>query len=104
MDELLSSRREWIIAPLLAALPLVLASEPARADKPNPDWTIVRRPNEIKWQSQTEFSQGVEMAPLFGSINEPWLYFILVKWHPGYMSAPHSYATDRASWFRVLGG
>jgi hypothetical protein len=35
------------------------------------------------------------MAPLFGSINEPGLYFILVKWHPGYMSAPHSYATDR---------
>src|SRR5271155_1396763 len=95
MDELLSGRRELLIAPLLAALPLAPASEPARADSLNPDWTIVRPPNEIKWQSQAEFSQGVEMAPLFGSINEPGLYFILVKWHPGYMSAPHSYATDR---------
>jgi hypothetical protein len=56
MDELFSGRRELLIAPLLAALPLALASEPARADKLNPDWTIVRRPNEIKWQSQAEFS------------------------------------------------
>ena len=82
MDELLSGRRELLITPLLAALPLALASEPARADKLNPDWTIVRRPDEIKLQSQAEFSQGVETAPLFGSINEPGLYFILVKWHP----------------------
>ena len=95
MDQLISGRRELLIMPLLAALPLALTSESARADKLNPDWTIVSRPNEIKWQSLAGFSQGVETAPLFGSINEPGLYFILVKWHPGYMSAPHSYATDR---------
>jgi hypothetical protein len=95
MDELLSGRRELLFAPLLAALPLALASERAQAEKLNPDWTIVRRPDEIKWHSQAEFSHGVEAAPLFGSINEPGLYFTLVKWHPGYMSAPHSYATDR---------
>lgn len=95
MDELLSSRRELLIAPLMAALPLALASEAAWADQLNPEWTIVRRPDDVKWQSLPGFAQGVETAPLFGSINQAGLYFILVKWHPGYMSAPHSYATDR---------
>jgi hypothetical protein len=44
MDELLSGRRELLIAPLLAALPLALASEPARADKLNPDWDDCETP------------------------------------------------------------
>lgn len=95
MSELLSGRRELLLAPLLAALPLALLAERAEADKLNPDWTIVHRPDQIKWQSQAAFAQGFETAPLFGSINEPGLYYILVKWYPGYMSAPHTYATDR---------
>jgi hypothetical protein len=95
MDELLSGRRELLWAPLLAALPLALSAEQAEADKINPDWTIVRLPDQIKWQSQAAFANGFETAPLFGSINEPGLYLILVKWYPGYMSAPHTYATDR---------
>ena len=94
MSELLSGRRELLLAPLLAALPLTMLAESAEADKINPDWTIVRPPDQIKWQTQSTFN-GFETAPLFGSINEPGLYLILVKWHPGYMSAPHSYATDR---------
>ena len=95
MAELLAGRRQLLLAPLLAALPLALLAEQAEADKINPDWTIVRLPDQIKWQSQADFAQGFETAPLFGSINEPGLYLILVKWHPGYMSAPHTYATDR---------
>lgn len=96
MDELLlPSRRDLLLAPLLAALPLALASETARADKLNPERTIVRTPDQIEWQSLPGFTQGVETAPLYGSINSPGQYFILVKWHPGYMSAPHSYDTDR---------
>jgi len=35
------------------------------------------------------------MCPLEGSINEPGIYFTLVRWWPGYMSAPHTYVTDR---------
>jgi hypothetical protein len=37
----------------------------------------------------------VEMCPLAGSINEPGIYLTLVRWWPGYMSAPHTYVTDR---------
>jgi hypothetical protein len=32
---------------------------------------------------------------LFGSIDKPGLYAILVRCHPGYMSAPHTYVADR---------
>ena len=37
------------------------------------------------------------MATLYGSLDKPGLYLVLMKWYPGYMSAPHSYATDRLS-------
>src|SRR5437762_12741238 len=35
------------------------------------------------------------MAALFGGLDEPGPYVVLMKWYPGFMSAPHSYATDR---------
>ncbi|MBV9757919.1 MAG: cupin domain-containing protein [Alphaproteobacteria bacterium] len=95
-DLLLPGRRDLLLAPLLTALPLALVGESARADKLNPDWTIVRLPDQIKWQSSSTFPpNSVEQAPLFGATTESGLYFVLVKWHPGYMSAPHTYVTDR---------
>jgi hypothetical protein len=35
------------------------------------------------------------MAPLYGDINKPGPYLAMIKWNPGWFSAPHSYATDR---------
>jgi hypothetical protein len=32
---------------------------------------------------------------LYGDFNEPGPYLVLLKWNPGWFSAPHSYATDR---------
>ena len=37
------------------------------------------------------------MATLYGGLDKPGPYVVLMKWYPGYMSAPHSYATDRLS-------
>jgi hypothetical protein len=37
------------------------------------------------------------MAPLYGGLDQPGPYLVLMKWNPGYFSAPHSYATDRLS-------
>ena len=37
------------------------------------------------------------MATLYGSLDQPGPYLVLMKWYPGYASAPHSYATDRLS-------
>src|SRR5205814_10282663 len=36
-----------------------------------------------------------EMAKLYGDIDRPGPYLVLMKWNPGWFSAPHSYATDR---------
>ena len=37
------------------------------------------------------------MATLYGGLDQPGPYLVLMKWYPGYRSAPHSYATDRLS-------
>ena len=40
-------------------------------------------------------AQSVETVSVFGATDKPGPYVVLVKWHPGYMSAPHTYVTDR---------
>jgi len=37
------------------------------------------------------------MASLYCGLDQPGSYLALMQWYPGYMSAPHSYATDRLS-------
>ena len=70
----------------------------AEASPLNPYQTIIVLPKDVKWTSSSgEPKSSVEMAKLYGDLNKPGPYCILVKWYPGYMSAPHSYATDRLS-------
>jgi hypothetical protein len=38
---------------------------------------------------------SAEIATLFGGLDKPGEYVVLMKWYPGFMSAPHAYATDR---------
>ena len=96
MDTILPARRDLLLTSLLAAMPLALAGREAAASPIDPTETIVRLPEQIAWQTQAGFPEkSVEMAPLFGATTSPGLYYVLVKWHPGYMSAPHTYATDR---------
>jgi hypothetical protein len=91
---LLPARRQLLLASLIAALPLGLSAR--RAEAINPAETQVTLPDQIKW---TEWTAGpphsAEMATLFGGLDKPGEYVVLMKWYPGYMSAPHSYATDR---------
>lgn len=95
MQELSSQRRELLIAPLLLALPYVLRSGEAEAGKLNPAQTIIRLPDQIEWKTLPGFPEGVDQANLWSAPTSQGLYFVLVRWHPGYMSAPHSYETDR---------
>ncbi len=37
------------------------------------------------------------MATLYSGLDNSGPYLVLMKWYPGYMSAPHTYATDRLS-------
>jgi len=96
--DICSTRRDLLIAPLLAALPLAMLGAPARAGQINPAETAITLPDAIKW---SDWSGGPphsgEVAALYGGLDKPGPYLVLMKWNPGYMSAPHSYATDRLS-------
>lgn len=89
------TRRDLLMLPLLAALPGLLGTR-ANASPIDRSQTIYTLPGDIAWHPNPGYPpDSVDMAPLFGSLNEPGLYYTLVRWHPGYMSAPHFYATDR---------
>jgi hypothetical protein len=89
-----STRRRVLIASLLAALPLGLSA--GRAEALDPSETQITLPDQIKWTAWTAGPpHSAEMASLFGGLDSPGPYLVLMKWYPGYMSAPHSYATDR---------
>lgn len=94
-----STRRGLLLAPLFTALSLALSDRPALANKINPSETTVTLPDAIKWSGWIKGfpPHSGEMATLYGSLDEPGPYVVLMKWYPGYMSAPHTYATDRLS-------
>jgi hypothetical protein len=86
-------RRQLLLASFLAALPLGLSAR--RAEAVNPAETQVTLSDQIKWAAWPAGPpHGAEMATLFGGLDKPGEYVVLMKWYPGYMSAPHSYATD----------
>lgn len=95
MDPVQESRRSLLLAPLLAALPAALAST-ASASPLDPAQTMIRLPGEHVWVPNTGYPEhSVDMCPLAGNTTQPGLYYTLVRWWPGYMSAPHTYTTDR---------
>ncbi len=87
------SRRDLLLAPLLAAL---VAGEGADAAVLDPDMTIVQHFGDITWETGLDRPpKTVEYANLFGKSSESGLYLNLTRWYPGFMSAPHWYETDR---------
>jgi hypothetical protein len=72
-----------------------LVSDPAQAIDPNE--TQVTLPDQFQWKPALPSApaRSVETAPVFGATDKPGLYVVLIKWYPGYMSAPHTYVTDR---------
>jgi hypothetical protein len=94
-QNLAASRRGLILAPFLAALPASLISDPAQAIDPNE--TQVTLPDQYQWKPGLPGAPAgsVETVPVFGSTDKPGQYVVLIKWHPGFMSAPHTYVTDR---------
>ena len=94
----LAGRRTLLLAPLLAAVVAGLADQPALAAKLDPAETQITLPDAIKWSAWTGGPpHSGEVATLYGDLNAAGPYVVLMKWYPGYMSAPHTYATDRLS-------
>jgi hypothetical protein len=98
MNILETRRRDLVAAPLLAMAAMALRLKPAEAAGVDPTMTIVTLPGAIPWKPLYNFPPGMaESAAMFGDIHAPGQYFVLIRWHPGYMSAPHWYETDRLS-------
>ena len=90
---LLANRRDLFLAPLLAAL---LSPAAAGASTLNASETLITQLDHIPWEVRPTYPpNSVTSAKLFGSRSTPGLYYELIKWYPGYMSAPHTYVTDR---------
>ncbi len=88
-------RRDMMLAAVASSLPIGF-TESAAASPLNPAQTIIRLPDQLQWKSNPAFSErSVENCTLTGDVNQPGLYYTLVRWWPGFMSAPHSYKTDR---------
>lgn len=63
---------------------------------PNPNETFVLPYSDIKFQAWGNLPpQSGEMTALYGDLDKPGPYLVMMKWNPGWFSAPHSYATDR---------
>jgi hypothetical protein len=89
-----ATRRDLLLTSLLAALPFRPTG--AAASPLNPAQTIIKLPDALQWEMQPSFPQGSsDICPLTGESTAPGLYYVLIRWHPGYMSAPHTYTSDR---------
>lgn len=88
-------RRDVMFAALAAAFPIGMAGS-ASASPLNPGQTIIRPPGELVWKKNPAYPErSVENCALTGDVTQPGLYYTLVRWWPGFMSAPHTYTTDR---------
>jgi len=92
------SRRALLFGMLIGGLGLAISGKMAQAGAINPSETQITLPDAIKWTTWSGAPpHSSEMATLYGGLDKPGLYLVLMKWYPGYMSAPHFYATDRLS-------
>src|SRR6478736_1004302 len=93
-----ATRRRLLLVALAAGFPLAASSGIVKAGKLDPAETIITLPDAIRFVPWTGApAHSGEMATLYGGLDEPGPYVVLMKWYPGYASAPHSYATDRLS-------
>ena len=96
MDGVSLERRLLLRLLLMAPLLPAFAATAAEASSINPSETFVQEPDQIQfkpWQGLP--SASGEMAVLYGDLNKPGPYLVMMKWNPGWFSAPHNYRTDR---------
>lgn len=92
------ARRALLLAPLVAGLVQLVGSRSADASPINPAETTITMPDAISFQPWSGGPPGSgEVAQLYGALDKPGPYLALMRWHPGYYSAPHMYRTDRIS-------
>jgi hypothetical protein len=74
-----ATRRSLLLAPLLAALPLGLSE--AEASSIDPTETAITLPDAMRWTSWQGLPPHIgEMATLYGGLDKPGPYLVLMKW------------------------
>jgi hypothetical protein len=64
--------------------------------KLNPAQTIIVPPADVPWRvPDSAPPDSVAEAALGGGEDQDGAYLVLMKWYPGWCSAPHTYVTDR---------
>ncbi len=88
------TRREALA--MLAGMTSLLVARTTEASPINTAETLYTLPENIKFSARSGAPpKSVESALLYSSPEKEGIYYTLVRWYPGYMSAPHSYASDR---------
>lgn len=88
------SRRDMLA--MLAGMAPLLLTGTAKASPIDTSETLYTLPPDIKFTPQKDAPpKSVESAFLYSNPDKDGIYYALLRWYPGYMSAPHSYATDR---------
>jgi hypothetical protein len=106
MGQMDLDRRALLIAPLLLAAIGGCAKSGNGGDShspiltpralPDPTQTFVLPYDKIAFEAWGNLPPGSgEMAMLYGDFNKPGPYLVMMRWNPGWFSAPHTYATDR---------
>jgi hypothetical protein len=84
-------RRTFLLTSLLPAL----VASATRATEIDPRQTFVLQRDEIEFAPWAGLPPGSgEIAKLYGDIDSRGPYLVLMKWNPGWFSAPHSYQPD----------
>jgi hypothetical protein len=90
--DLNTSRRDLLLTSLLTTLPLAKAA----ASPINPAQTIIKLPGDLPWKPNPNYPpRSSDSCLLTGDLTASGLYFTLIRWWPGYMSAPHTNTSDR---------
>lgn len=94
MEDFGIGRCDLLLTSLFAAIPLGISQ--AASSPLNPEQTIIRAPDKLEWKSSQNYPEkSADRCMLTGDISAPGLYYTLIRWWPGYMSARHTYTTDR---------
>lgn len=89
------SRRE--ILALMGGMATMLLTDRAEASPINHNETMFSLPSDIKFTPEGIGAppKSVETSLLYGNPTKEGIYYALLRWYPGYMSAPHNYVSDR---------
>ena len=95
MNILETRRRDLVAGSLVAMAAMALGVKLGKAAGVDPTMTIIKRPDEIPWKGLYNFPAGMAKSATMYGASRSRSIFLLVRWHPGYISAPHWYETDR---------